>query len=163
MAERCPKTGIKCPYVEDYEIDDIQGCKPACFHKDFNDGLGRLFPEECPLDISTEPQQKRHNLATANILAGNCICKEKGTCKWCLVYNASDPELAVIIEERLGKEREGAEKLKEECKSILRPIVAEIETNPGVVAYFDLRIIKRAKDFIKESPSKNTEAEDEVR
>ena len=37
-----------------------------------------------------------------------------------------------------------------QLESILRPILAEITTNPGLVAYFDLRLIKRAEVALKE-------------
>jgi len=55
--------------------------------------------------VIDEIDQPRHNLAVANVLAGNCTCKDSGACKWCKVYNADDGELAGIINERLTRER----------------------------------------------------------
>jgi len=40
-----------------------------------------------------------------------------------------------------------------ELKNILRPIIAEIETNvPNLIPYFDLRLIERAKAALAENP-----------
>lgn len=53
MSEKCPKTNIAgCPYLDEYELDDIQGCVLACFNPKTPTAI--MFPEECLLDVCAE-------------------------------------------------------------------------------------------------------------
>ncbi len=46
--DECPLTGDPdCEHLDEHEIDDIQGTKPACFHPDVKPNI--LIPSICPL------------------------------------------------------------------------------------------------------------------